>query len=47
MNRETFAQDGDIASHLGHFMRGVIPGFHIVWDESKMRQHFKPLLYLP
>jgi hypothetical protein len=47
MDRETFAQDGDIASHLGHIMREVILAFQIVWDESRMWQHFKPLRYLP
>jgi Protein of unknown function (DUF3800) len=45
MNRETFAKDGDAAKYLGHIIRQVIPAFHIVWDEPKMREHFKPLLY--
>jgi hypothetical protein len=47
MNRETFAKEGDTAKYLGHVIRQVIPAFHIVWDEAKMREHFKPLLYLP
>jgi len=47
MNRETFAKEGDIAKYLGHIIRQVIPAFHVVWDEAKMREQFKPLLYLP
>lgn len=46
-NRETFAKEGDVAKHLGHILRSVIPSSYVVWDEAKMRQHFKPLLYLP
>ena len=47
MNRETFAREGDIAKHMGHIIRQVIPAFHIVWDEAKLREQFNPLLYLP
>ena len=47
MNRETFVKEGDLAKYLGHIIRQVIPAFHIVWDEAKMREQFKPLLYLP
>jgi hypothetical protein len=47
MNRETFAKEGDMAKHLGHILRSVIPAFHVVWDEAKMKEHYKPLLYLP
>src|SRR5262249_2945772 len=36
MNRETFTQDGDIASHLGHILRTVIPASRVIWDEAKM-----------
>lgn len=46
MNRETFAKEGQIASHLGHIIRAVIPALYVVWDEAKMRDRFKPLLYL-
>ncbi|MGD0922917.1 MAG: DUF3800 domain-containing protein [Terriglobia bacterium] len=47
MNRETFAEEGDTAKYLEQIIRQVIPAFHIVWDEAKMREYFKPLLYLP
>jgi Protein of unknown function (DUF3800) len=46
MNRETFAQEGEAAKHMGHIIRGVIPSFHIIWDEAKLRKEFKPLLYI-
>jgi hypothetical protein len=46
MNRETFAQEGDLAKYLGHILRQVIPSIHVVWDETKMRQEFKRVLYL-
>jgi len=46
MNRETFAKEGQTAKHLGHIIRQVIPSHYIVWDEAKMREHFKQLLYL-
>ena len=47
MNRENFAKEGETSKYLGHVIRQVIPAFHIVWDETKMREQFKPLLYLP
>ena len=47
INRETFAKEGDIAKYLGYIVQQVIPAFHIVWDEAKMRQQFRPLLHLP
>lgn len=47
MNRETFAKEGDMAKHLGHILRLTIPAFHVIWDEAKLREHYKPLLYLP
>ena len=43
MNRETFTQEGDMARYLGHILRQVIPAFHVVWDEPKMKQHFTPV----
>jgi hypothetical protein len=46
-NRETFAKEGDMASHLAHILRQVIPTSYVIWNEAKMRQHFKRLLYLP
>jgi Protein of unknown function (DUF3800) len=46
-NRETFAKEGDTASHLAHILRQVIPTSYVIWNEAKMNQHFKPLLHLP
>ena len=45
MNRETFAKEGEKARYLGHIIRQVIPSFYVIWDESRMRQEFTPLLY--
>jgi hypothetical protein len=32
--------------HLRHVMQQVIPASYVVWDEAKMRKHFKPLIHL-
>jgi hypothetical protein len=45
-NRETFTKEGDIGYYLGHILRSVIPCSYVVWSEDKMRQQFKPLIYL-
>lgn len=45
-NRQTFAQEGEMASHMMEVLLQVIPAFHVVWDEARMRQHFKPLIHL-
>ena len=47
MNREKFAQEGQSAKYLGQIMRQVIPSFSVTWDEKKMKEHFRPLIYLP
>jgi len=46
-NRETFTDEGDLGRYLAHIVRQVIPSFYIEWDEAKMREQFKPLIYLP
>jgi len=46
-NRETFAKDGDIACHLAHILRQVIPASFVIWDEAKLRKHHERLLHLP
>jgi hypothetical protein len=46
-NRETFAKDGDIAFYLAGILRSVIPSSYVVWDEAKLRQQYKPLIYKP
>jgi Protein of unknown function (DUF3800) len=46
-NRETFAKEGDIASHLAHILRQVTPTSYVIWDEAKLRQQYKPLIHLP
>jgi len=45
MNRETFAKEGDMVKYLGHILRTVVPSLFVIWDEAKMRQHYKQLLY--
>lgn len=47
INREKFAEEGDLAKHLGHILRSVIPAFQVIWDEDKLRKQYRPLLYLP
>jgi hypothetical protein len=46
-NRETFAKEGDIGSHLAHILRQVIPTSYVIWDEKKLRKEFKPLIHPP
>ncbi len=46
-NRETFTKDGDIAHYLPNILKQVIPTTYVVWDEAKLRQQYKPLIYLP
>jgi len=45
-NRETFTKDGDLAHYLGHILRQVVPSSYVIWNEAKLRQQFKPLIYL-
>ncbi|XWK60927.1 hypothetical protein RBB73_05100 [Tunturiibacter empetritectus] len=45
-NRET-RSPGSKGNHLCHLMRTVIPSLHIIWDEAKLRQTCRPLIYLP
>lgn len=44
---ETFAKEGDIASHLAHILRQVMPTSYVIWNEAKLREQFKPLIHLP
>jgi hypothetical protein len=46
-NRETFAKEGDIASHLAHILRQVMPTSYVIWNEAKLREQFKRLIHLP
>jgi hypothetical protein len=47
INRENTAK-GDVPGRLlSEIMRTVIPSGHIVWDETKMREKFSPLIYKP
>jgi hypothetical protein len=45
-NRETFTKSGDVGSQLAHILRTVVPSYSVVWDEQKLREQFKPLIYL-
>jgi hypothetical protein len=47
VNREQTTAAGKKGTALRHTMMQAIPAFSVVWDEAKMRKHFKPLLYLP
>jgi hypothetical protein len=47
VNRENTVQKGKTASYMAHIIRTVIPSLFAVWDEAKMRQQFKPLIYKP
>jgi len=46
-NRENFAGDGELHKFLALVMRSAIPSEYILWNEEKLRQQFKPLIYLP
>lgn len=47
VNREQTAAAGKKGTMMRHIMMQVIPASSVVWDEAKLRKHFKPLLYLP
>ncbi len=46
VNRENTVAEGKAGKHLRHVMQQVIPTSYVVWDEAKMRKHFKPLVHL-
>lgn len=46
-NRETFKKPGDIGHELAQQILQVIPSYSIVWDEEKLRQQYRPLIYGP
>jgi hypothetical protein len=43
--REPFVQEGQAGRYLGQIIRSVMPSYSIFWDEAKMREQFKPLIY--
>jgi Protein of unknown function (DUF3800) len=43
VNRENTKKEGDLAWRMAEVIRKVIPAASVVWDEQKMRGHFKPL----
>jgi hypothetical protein len=47
VNREQTTAAGKKGTMLRHIMMQVIPAYSVVWDETKFRKHFKPLLHLP
>ena len=46
VNREKTKEAGKDGTFLRHIMQQVIPASYVVWDEVKIKKHFKPLLYL-
>jgi Protein of unknown function (DUF3800) len=46
VNRENTKKEGDLAWRMAEIIRTVIPAIFIVWDEQKMREHFRPLTLL-
>jgi len=46
-NRETFAKEGELSSGLAALCRSVLPTCYVIWDESKLREQFRPLIHLP
>lgn len=46
-NRETFAKEGDLAKYMATMLRKIIPSSYVIWDEAKMREQYKPLIYRP
>lgn len=47
VNREQTAAAGKKGSMMRHVMMQVIPAYSVIWDEAKIKKHYKPLLYLP
>jgi hypothetical protein len=45
-NREATGTQGP-GQNLCHIMRQIIPSLYRPWDETSMRQYFRPLLHLP
>lgn len=46
VNREKTAAAGKKGAMMRHIMMQVIPASSVVWDEAKIRKHYKPLLHL-
>ena len=46
-NRETFTKEGEIANHLAHILREVMPTSYAILNEAKLREQFKPLIHRP
>lgn len=47
VNRDNAVPEGHPGKHMREVMHQVIPASSVVWDEAKLRKHFKPLLWLP
>jgi len=47
VNREQTSAAGKKGTMMRHIMMQVIPASSVVWDEAKIRKHYKPLLWLP
>jgi hypothetical protein len=47
VNRENTSIEGSPGRMLLYIMQQVIPSGFIVWDEERMRQHFRPTIYKP
>lgn len=47
VNREKTSKEGEAGYYLAEIIREVVPSFHIVWDEARMKPEFRPLIYRP
>jgi hypothetical protein len=47
VNRDQTTAAGKKGKMMREVMMKVIPAYSVLWDEAKLRKHFKPLLYLP
>ena len=47
VNRDNAVTEGHPGKHMREVMLKVIPASSVIWDEAKLRKHFKPLLWLP
>jgi hypothetical protein len=47
VNREQTSAAGKKGSMMRQIMMKVIPASSVVWDEVKIRKHYKPMLHLP
>ena len=46
-NREQVAEAGAKGKHFAHIARQVVPSFGQIWTEARLKEQFKPLIFIP